>query len=73
VLHDIATQIIPDQVWVPVGGGQQPLHPIGGGFPGVLSQLPTVLAADRAEQPTQVGQHPSAWLGAGEPTGDPGV
>src|SRR5215217_2376794 len=73
VLHDIATQIIPDQVRVPVGGGQQPLHPIGGPLPGMLGQLPTVLACHRAQQPAQIRQHSPAWLGAGEPTGDPGV
>jgi hypothetical protein len=73
VLHDIGAQVIADQVGVPFGGGHEPLHPIGGALPGVLSQLPTVLASDRTEQAAQVGQHPPAWLGAGKPTPDPGV
>jgi hypothetical protein len=43
VLHDIAAQIIPDQVGIPVGRGKQPLHPIRGGFPGMFGQLPADL------------------------------
>ena len=39
----------------------------------MLGQLPAVLASDRAEQPTQIGQPPPAGLGAGEPTRDPGM
>src|SRR5215216_7376117 len=42
VLDHLAAQIIPDQVGIPVGGGQQPLHPIRGGLAGVLGQLPAV-------------------------------
>jgi len=39
----------------------------------VLGQLPTVLTPDWAEQPAQLRQHPSAWLGPGEAARDPGV
>jgi hypothetical protein len=39
----------------------------------MLGQPPTVLTPDRAEQATQVGQHPPARLGPGEPTRDAGV
>jgi hypothetical protein len=30
VLHHIAAQVVADQIRIPVGRGQQPLHPIGG-------------------------------------------
>ncbi len=36
-------QVIADQVGVPVGGGQQPLHAVGGALAGVLGQLPADL------------------------------
>jgi hypothetical protein len=72
VLDHIAAQVVADQLRVPVGGGQQPLHPIRGGLPGVLGQLPTVLTPDWANQPTQVRQHPPPWLGPGEAARDPG-
>jgi hypothetical protein len=73
VLDHIGAQVVTDQIRVPVGGGQQPLHPIGGALPGMLGQLPTVLATHVAEQPPQIGQHPPAWLGPGEPPRDLGV
>ena len=73
VLDHIGAQVVADQVRVPVSGGQQPLHPIRGRLPGMLGQLPAVLATHVAEQPPQIGQHPPAWLGAGEPPRDPGV
>jgi hypothetical protein len=31
----------------------------------MFGRLPAVLAPARAEQPTQIGQYPSAWLGPG--------
>jgi hypothetical protein len=73
VLDHIAAQIIPDQVGIPVGGGQQPLHPIRGGLAGVLGQLPAVFPCHGAQQSAQIGQHPPARLGPHEPTRDPGV
>jgi site-specific DNA recombinase len=73
VLDHIAAQVVPDQIRVPVGGGQQPLHPVRGGLASMLGQLPTVLATHVANQPTQIRQHPPPWLGADEPTRDPGV
>jgi hypothetical protein len=73
VLHHIAAQVVADTVRVPPGGGQQPLHPIRGALPSVLGQLPAILAAHVANQPTQLRQYPPAGLGAGEPTADLGV
>jgi uncharacterized membrane protein len=73
MLHDVGVQVIADQIRVPVGGGQQPLHPIGGALPDVLGQLPAILAAHVAQQAPQIGQDSSAWLGPNEPWRDPGV
>jgi hypothetical protein len=39
----------------------------------MLGQLPTVLAPHVAQQPTQIGQHPPARLGPGEPPSDLGM
>jgi hypothetical protein len=58
---------------VPAGGGQQPLHVVGGALAGVLGQLPAVLAAHVAKESLEVGQRPLARLGASEPSRDPGV
>jgi hypothetical protein len=73
VLHDIAAQVVTDQIRVPVGGGHEPLHPIRGALADVLGQLPAVLATYVAQQPTQIGQHPPTRLRAHEPTRDPGA
>jgi hypothetical protein len=60
VLQDVGAQIIADQVGIPLGGGQQPLHPIRGGLAGVLGQLPAVFPvlrrpAVRADTPAPAG------------------
>jgi len=73
LLDYVGAQVVTDQIRVPVGGGQQPLHPIRGGLPGVLGQLPAVLARYRTQQAAQVGQHPPARLRTSEPTRDPGM
>jgi hypothetical protein len=73
VLDHIAAQVVADQVRVPPGGGQQPLHPVRGALPGMLGQLSAILAAHVAQQPRQIRQHAPARLDAGEPTADPGV
>src|SRR5215208_540379 len=73
VLDHIAAQVVPDQLRIPAGRGQQSLHPVRGALPGMLGQLPAVLATHVAYQPTQIRQHPPTRLGAGEPTADPGV
>jgi hypothetical protein len=73
VLQDVGAQVVADQVGIPVGGGQQPLHPIRGGLPGVLCQLPAAFSCHGAQQSAQIGQHPPAWLGPSKPWRDPGV
>jgi hypothetical protein len=49
VLHDLGVQVA-HQVRIPIGRGQQPLHPIRPGLPGMLGQLPTVPAPHVAKQ-----------------------
>jgi hypothetical protein len=73
VLHHIGAQVVADQVRVPAGGGQQPLHAVWGPLAGVLGQPPAVLAPHIAEQAAQIRQRPPARLGPREPTRDPGV
>jgi hypothetical protein len=54
VLDHVGAQVIADQVRVPVGGGKQPLQPIGGALAGVLGQLP----ADLLNGPRSPGLQP---------------
>jgi hypothetical protein len=56
LLHDVGPQIVAHRVHVPVGHSQQPLHAIGSGLAGLLGQLPAVLAFNRAQETTQVGE-----------------
>jgi hypothetical protein len=73
VLHDILTQIITDQVSIPVGRHQQPLHPIRAGLPSPFGQRPGVLTLHRRQQTTHVRGHTPPRLGPGEPRPDPGM
>jgi hypothetical protein len=57
VLHDVAAHVIAQRLGISAGGCQQSLHSIRCRLPGVLSQLPAVLArhvAERAAPPTLV-------------------
>jgi hypothetical protein len=45
---------------------KQPLQAVRGVVPGVLGELPAVLATDRPEQPAHVLTHPPSGLHAGE-------
>ena len=71
MLHDIAAQVLPDLVRVPAGVVEQPLHPIWGGRPGLLGQLPAVLALDTGKQATQERTRPAADLHPMEPGREP--
>ena len=62
VLHHLAAQVVTDQIRLPIGRGQQPLHPVRGGLAGMLGQLPTVLATHVADQPTQYAS--TRWRGS---------
>ena len=66
MLHHVVPEIVANQVGVPDVGGQQALHPIGGGVPRLLRQLPAVLAFHGTEQPSQVVQRPPTRLGTPE-------
>ena len=66
MLHHVVPEIVANQVGVPDVGGQQVLHPIGGGVPRLLRQLPAVLAFHGTEQPPQVVQRPPTRLGTPE-------
>jgi hypothetical protein len=71
VLDHVAAHVVAQGVGVPAGGGQQPLHPVRRRLPGVLGQLPAVLAPDVTEQAAQEPGRPAADLRAGEPWADP--
>src|SRR6266536_2110615 len=68
VLGDIAAHIITQLVRVPAGGSHQPLHPIRGGLPGMLGQLPAVLARHITKQPPRTRQ-PAGGPPGGQPVG----
>jgi hypothetical protein len=44
LLHHVAAQVIADRGGVPAGSGQQVLHPVRGGIPGMPGDRPAVLA-----------------------------
>ena len=71
MLDHVGAHVIAQRIGVPAGGGQQPLHPIRGRLPGVLGQLPAILALDLTEQPAQEPGDPPADLRAGKPWADP--
>ena len=49
---------------------QQALHPVRGGIPNLLGQLPAVLPFHLAQQSSQIIQCPPSWLRPPEPAGD---
>src|SRR5262249_1578481 len=71
VLGHVPEQVVADGVGVPVGPGQQVLHPVGGRVAQVLGQLPPVLPLDPAEQPADVPECPPPRLAPREPAPDP--
>src|SRR6266702_535774 len=71
MLDHIAAQVVADPVGVPAGLVQQPLHAVRAGLPGLLGQLPAVLAFGAAEQAPQEGAHPAAGLHPLEARRDP--
>ena len=64
------TQVIADQIGVPVVGGEQALDTIRGRVASELRELPAILALDRAEQPFQISQGPLAGLMPTKTRGD---
>jgi hypothetical protein len=52
MLDHVSAQVIAHAVVVPYRPGQQVLHPIRGGIPGVLGERPAVLAWQVRQQPS---------------------
>jgi hypothetical protein len=71
VLDDVGPQVVADPIGVPTHPTEEILHPVGRGIPGGFGQLPTVLALDRRQQPTQVGQRTAPRLDPAEARRDP--
>lgn len=55
-------EVVAELVGVPAGAVEEPLEAVGCAVSGVFGQLPAVLAADRAQQSTDVVTHPAARL-----------
>ena len=68
MLYHVPGQIAPDQVGIPLIGGQKALHPIGSGVAGPFRQLPAILALHRTQQSPKIVQHPAARLRPPEPS-----
>jgi hypothetical protein len=73
LLQDIATQVVTHQIGIPNGTGEQTLHARGGGFSGLLGQLPAIFALEVTEQSLQVPQHAATGFGSGKARGDAGM
>jgi hypothetical protein len=71
VVVGVASQLIADCVGVPVGAGEEMLHPVRGGLAQVLGQLPAVLPLGAAQEPAEVGNGSVTRLAAGEVPADP--
>jgi hypothetical protein len=71
VVHDVVAQVVTDRVNVPVGGSQQPLHPIRADLTGELRQRLAVLAFQPSQQAVNIGQYSVAWFRTREPCRDP--
>ena len=71
VLGHIRQQVIADRIRVPVGPGEEVLHPVGGPVAQALGQLPAVLPLGITQQATDVADRPPPRLAPGETPADP--
>jgi hypothetical protein len=71
MLDHVGAQVIAHAVFVPHRPGQQVLHPIRGGIPGVLGERPAVLAWPIRKQPQHERPGPPAWLHPPKPARNP--
>ena len=71
MLDHVGPQVVADPIGVPAHPAEEVLHPVGRGIPGGFGQLPAVLALDRSQQPTQVGQRTAPRLDPAEARRDP--
>jgi hypothetical protein len=67
VSHDVVAQIVPDPIGVPARAGQEVLHAIRIGIPGVFGDAPTVLARQIRQQSADEPPGPAAGLHPDEP------
>jgi hypothetical protein len=51
MFHEIATDVVADGVGIPDRPGQQMLHAVRAGFPGMLGERPAVLPGSSASNP----------------------
>src|SRR3954468_10009361 len=57
-----AGRVIAHLVGIPAHAGEKVRHPLGCTIPGILGQLPAVLALHRSQQTLQIGPNPLARL-----------
>jgi hypothetical protein len=72
VLEDIAAHVIADAVSIPLRAGQQVLHPVRRGVPGVLGDRPAVHPRQLRQQPQRERPRPPPRLHPAETGPDPG-
>lgn len=70
LLGDVCLRVVADVVGTPGGSVEQPLQAIEGAVASVFGQLSAVLAADRAEQGTDVVPHTASQVRAAEAVAD---
>jgi hypothetical protein len=71
VLDDVVAQVLAHSVGIPAGPGQQVLHAVRRGIPGVLGQRPAVLPGQIGQQPEHESAPPMPALHPAEPAGHP--
>ena len=71
MFHEIATDVVADGVGIPDRPGQQMLHAVRAGFPGMLGERPAVLPRQLGQQPGDERPDPPPRLHPSEPAGDP--
>lgn len=71
VFGHVREPVVADGVGVPIGAGEQVLHPVRGDLAQALGQWPAVLPVGVAEQRAHVSDGPPPRLGPGEVAADP--
>jgi hypothetical protein len=71
VLDEVVADVVADPVGVPHRPGQQVLHAVRAGLPGVLGDRPAVLPRQVRQQPQHERPGASSWLHPAEPARDP--
>jgi hypothetical protein len=71
MVDNVGPQVRTDTVGIPDRSGQQMLHAVGRGVPGVLRQRPAVLPWQVTQQRQQKSTDPAPALDPAEPAADP--